>query len=444
MRNIIKRIGIVLACIVSIYIAMGEGVRATAVNDSKEYVLLGANDLGMHCIQQDYSSFMILPPANNIRVQVFEKGQTKNRLVTDGIKVSYEMIDNTTSVGKSNFWQYAKDYGYNVSTNIGITGNGLAGEMKLSEDQRYFEATAVPVTPYNDGSKVRNPYQLVKVTVTDTKTGKELAMTDKIVVPVSDEMDCGICHGENNTDLNILKAHDKLSGTSLVADLMKGERHKCADCHEDNAIGEKGKEDILPLSEAIHAFHADKVEVSPIQDPVCYSCHPGVETQCYRGVMKKEGIACGDEDCHGGVAQVAKSQSEGRQAWLQEPNCQECHGEKYANNEGKLYRNSYLNNSPAQEMNGKVQCISCHNGPHAEWESTLEIDNKLPESIQGEAGPIEKCSVCHNNKKQGKVHHSLTKEQRKVMQENKKAREGKAESKINIFKSLFKKYRETS
>ncbi len=419
MKKTVKRIGLVLACIFGIYIAITEGISATSVENEKEYVLLGANDLGMHCIQSDYSSFMILPPANNIRVQVFEKGKTKNRLVTDGIKVNYEMVDNTVSVGKSNFWQYAKDYGYNVAPNIGITGNGLKGEMELSPDQRYFQATAVPVVPYNDNSNVRNPYQLVKVTVIDAKTGNKLTTTDKIVVPVSDEMDCGVCHGETNTDINILKAHDKLSGTTLAADLMNGQRYKCASCHQDNAIGEEGKEGILPLSEAIHAFHTDKVEASPIQEPVCYSCHPGVETQCYRGVMKKEGVACGDAACHGDIAQVAKSQAEGRQAWLQEPNCQSCHNDKYATNEGQLYHNSYLNNAPAEEMNGKIQCISCHNSPHAEWESTLEIDNELPISLQGKADPIESCSVCHENKKQGKIHRSLTRAQKKMMKENK-------------------------
>lgn len=102
--------------------------------------------------------------------------------MTNGIKVNYEMIDNTTSVGKTNFWQYAKDYGYNVAPNIGITGNGLKGEMKLSADQKYFEATAVPVLPYNDNSTVRNPYQLVKVTVTDAKTGKEQTVRTVIMI----------------------------------------------------------------------------------------------------------------------------------------------------------------------------------------------------------------------------------------------------------------------
>lgn len=89
-------------------------------------------------------------------------------------------------------------------------------------------------------------------------------------------------------------------------------------------------------------------------------------------------------------------------------------------------------------MDGKVQCISCHNGTHAEWKSTVEIDNKLPESVQGKADFIEKCSVCHNNQKQEKMHRSLTREQKKVIQENKEVR-GETGAKENIFTRLFKK-----
>ncbi len=38
------------------------------------YVILAANDLGMHCIQSDYSKFMILPPGNNPNVGISAAG----------------------------------------------------------------------------------------------------------------------------------------------------------------------------------------------------------------------------------------------------------------------------------------------------------------------------------------------------------------------------------
>ncbi|HEY6872330.1 MAG TPA: carboxypeptidase-like regulatory domain-containing protein, partial [Geobacteraceae bacterium] len=55
---------------------------------SMNYTILAWSDLGMHCDQWDFSYFMLLPPSNNLRVQVFHRGTTTNPLTT-GITVSY-------------------------------------------------------------------------------------------------------------------------------------------------------------------------------------------------------------------------------------------------------------------------------------------------------------------------------------------------------------------
>ena len=235
----------------------------------------------------------------------------------------------------------------------------------------------------------------------DERTGAVLAETSNVVVPVSDEMDCGICHGETDTDRAILSAHDKLSGTSLVKDLDNGQRYPCGQCHKDNALGLPGKPDVLPLSQAIHGFHAGKM-TGVSTSPVCYSCHPGPVSQCSRGQMALAGISCDNEKCHGDMANVAKTQAEGRQAWLEEPDCGECHGEKYAANSGQLYRNSYLMNAPDEDMNDLILCASCHNSPHAEWVSGEPKDNLLPHSLLGYDSFIDKCTVCHNGS--GRMH----------------------------------------
>jgi hypothetical protein len=368
---------------------------------SEGYTILAMNDIGMHCYDTDFSSFLLLPPYNTLKAQVFKKGTGTAELVNKNIEVTYEIVDNTTSADKTNFWEYAKDYGYNVPPNIGITGNGLKGQFKLSADGKYYEATGIPLTPYNDGSTVRNPYQLVHISVKDKNTGKLLAEIDNVVAPVSNEMKCSICHGETGTDLNILKAHDELSGTHLVLDLMAGSRHKCSDCHKDNILGQPGKIDVKPLSQAIHGFHADKMTLSNIS-PKCYSCHPGPETQCYRGIMYSAGVNCVNSKCHGDMANVAKTQANGRQAWLEEPNCSNCHGAAYAVNLNTLYRNSYLQNSPCIEMNNLILCESCHNSPHAEWKSANAKDNLLPIKLLGYASYINKCTVCHQGS--GKIH----------------------------------------
>jgi hypothetical protein len=395
--------GTALLCITALYLAVNllSGDSQTAVaGAADDYVILSMNDLGMHCMQEDYSSYLILPPANTLKVQVFKKGNREAELITGGITVRYEMIDNTTSANKNNFWKYSKDYGYDVPPNIGITGNGLSGECKLSADKKYFEATAIPVVPYNDGSSKINPYQLAKITVMDKKTGKVLAETSNTVIPVSTEMDCAACHGKENTDADILKTHDKLSKTHLYKDLQQGKRYKCADCHADAAIGEQGISGVLPFSQAMHGFHTDKMAGQT--EPVCYSCHPGQLTLCYRGIMYANGVKCDDKRCHGDMANIAQSQKEGRVAWVNEPDCAACHGDKYSVNKNKLYRNSYLLNPPNKAMKGLILCASCHNAPHAEWKSTLKVDNQLPLSLLGYESYINECTVCHKGK--GKFH----------------------------------------
>ncbi len=388
-------IGIAVLCIAALILVLCicGGDTAASYNENSEYVIFSMNDSGMHCMQEDYSGFLILPPGNTLKVQVFKKGEEEAKLITNGITVKYEMIDNTTSADKNNFWEYAKSYGYDVSKNIGITGNGLKGECMLSEDKKYFEAAAIPVVPYNDGSEKLNPYQTVKITVIENTSGRVLAQTSNTVIPVSSEMDCGDCHGAKNTDLKILASHDRLSKTNLVSDLEKGIRHKCAECHRDNAINEKGKADMLPLSQAMHGFHADKMTTET--KPVCYSCHPGPVTQCYRGEMYVSGVKCGGENCHGDMANIALTQKNGRQAWVDEPDCGSCHGDKYSANKNILYRNSYLKNAPAGRMNGLIMCPSCHNSPHAEWKSSLAKDNLLPLGLLGYEDFINKCTVCH-------------------------------------------------
>ncbi len=408
-RAIVLGIVVVFACIAALLLinramsSVSTNVSTIATTSSDEYVILAANDHGMHCIQHDYSTFLLLPPANNLRVQVFKKGGRNGAtLIKSGITIKYEIIDNTTSSNKLNFWKYAKDYGYNVADDVGITGNKLSGEMVLSSDKKYYEATAIPVTPYNDSDpKKFNAYQLAKITVLDKKTNKPIALSDSVVVPVSDEMMCSACHGETDTDLSILKSHDQLSGTTLVQDFKNNIRHKCADCHKDNALDEKGKEGVKPLSEAMHGFHQSKMELTNIQ-PKCSVCHPGPNTQCNRGVMKKAGITCDNSKCHGTMGNVAATQKNGREAWLQEPDCGNCHGQEYASNPNTLYKNSYLQNAPGEEMNDKIRCQSCHNSTHAEWPSTLPIDNALPQSLLGYASYIDKCTVCHEG--EGKVH----------------------------------------
>ena len=71
-------------------------------------------------------------------------------IVTTGITVTYAIVDNTYSVGKSNFWDYAAHLGWSVTPNVGIAGFGLSGAMKLDGD--HFIAEFIPLTEYTDSA----------------------------------------------------------------------------------------------------------------------------------------------------------------------------------------------------------------------------------------------------------------------------------------------------
>jgi hypothetical protein len=380
---------------------------APGAASAAKYAVFAVNDLGMHCYQRSYSGFMILPPANNLKVQVFRKGGESAHLVTKGITITYRIVGNTRSSNKTDFWQYASSYGFiALKPNVGITGNKLSGRMKLSSDKRYWEAKAIPITPYRDDMTF-DPLQVASITVRSSSTHKVVATQPKVVVPVSDEMRCDLCHGPLDTAANILQAHDAANGTTLYADLQLGRRHACSECHRDNALGQAGVPGVKPLSQVVHGFHADKMNVPAVAafGTPCYACHPGAITKCLRGRMAQVGFTCTSAGCHGSMADVADSQGPptNREAWLQEPRCGGCHGATYAENPGQLYRNSYLANGP-EGMNGsKIQCESCHGSPHAEWRSTKSIDNQVPLKLQGLATFIKKCSTCHGGES-GRIH----------------------------------------
>src|SRR5512138_2579780 len=90
------------------------------------YALLGWNNLGMHCMDSDYSVFSILPPYNTIEANLIVGG----KLVTNGTgySVTYEAVTdpdgsfNSTSRGKGNFYEYVTAlYGASVQPESGLT-----------------------------------------------------------------------------------------------------------------------------------------------------------------------------------------------------------------------------------------------------------------------------------------------------------------------------------
>ncbi len=342
---------------------------------AQNYIIIGWNDLGMHCSNKDFSTLAILPPYNNLRAQVVRVGDsnTNPAVVTSGFRVTYEIPGNTYSVGKTNFWDYEDQlFGVNLDPNVGLEGNGLSGDMAAADD--YFYVDGVPLTPYTDDDlQHEDPFQLALITLYDN--GNQTITSTQPVAPVSNEINC-VSSGCHTSEQQILNEHENEGGfdpnnTPIL----------CADCHSDNALGTAGQEGVPSLSEVIHDKHADKTND-------CYKCHPGPNTQCLRGVMKTQhDFVC--QDCHGSVSDVAQSIKNGREPWQEEPSCGavECHGSNYAEEPGKLFKDS--------RGHGGLFCSACHGEPHAILPSGNERDNVQNVALQGHAGTLKECATCH-------------------------------------------------
>jgi hypothetical protein len=353
-----------------------------------QYVLLGWNDLGMHCYNRDFRDLAVLPPYNNLWVQVIRRGDPP-QIVTQGITVTYSFPANTYSVGKSNFWDYDLQlFGVNLAPNIGLTGKGLAGVMDRASD--HFVAEGIPLTEYDDNNwNNRQPFQLAEIIARDSN-GTELAR-NTVVAPVSTEMRCDKCHADGMIDsiatgrveTNILTLHDNENSDEYppghTTPLMNRRPVLCAECHASNALGMGGQPGIPNLSKAMHEKHAERV---PNTTDGCYNCHPGPSTKCLRDVMSQEhGMGC--VDCHGSMAEVAKNPN----PWLNEPRCDKCHTEaQYAQNNA-LYRRSTGHSG--------VYCEACHDSTHAIAPSSEPRDAIKFINLQGHSGTLDTCTVCH-------------------------------------------------
>ncbi len=435
---------------------------------SGKYRLLAWNDLGMHCMDgNDYSVFSILPPYNTLNAQLVERQNGDAKKITSGVTITYEAAPsldgklNTISSTKTNFWEYTQLlFGVNLQKDMGLKGFPVQSTtptpMKYEAAHEWWIAEGIPTSPKNDDGSV-NHYPLVKVVAKDLQ-GNLLAETTT-VLPVSDEMDCRMCHKSNgssearpgagwvnNADaekdykFNILRLHDDKHDISsyLPALQSKGYTYQnslyqtaqsgtpvlCAACHKSNALPGTGVGNIPPLTEAIHSKHANVVDPTTGQRldnqanrSACYACHPGSTTQCLRGAMGNAKNADGTlkmqcQSCHGGMRAVGQS---GREGWLDEPNCQSCHqnGQRhteavtdFATGTLRAALDTRFATNPNTPVQGKslyryskghkgMQCSACHGSTHAIYPSARAEDNLQSIAAQGHAGTINECTACH-------------------------------------------------
>ncbi len=366
------------------------------------WTLIGWNNLGMHCMDSDYSVFSILPPYNTFHAQLIDSSRG---LVADpaGIFLTYEAVRdpsgsiNSTAVGKTNFWQFVSAlYGASPAPDAGLTGLSMPGAgnapqpMSYDASQDWWAAEGVPITPYDDAGH-KNPYPLMRLVARD-RGGALLAET-RIVLPVSDEMSCTICHAsgsgnaakpaagwvnDKNPDrdyrLNVLRLHDDRQGTNplfrdalaragydargLYATAASGKPILCARCHASNALPGTGIAGITALTATLHTLHAGVIDPRNGQTleaatnrAACYSCHPGSTTRCLRGAMGSAvnpdgSLAMQCQSCHGPMSAVGSAD---RQGWLDEPSCQSCHTGTAVNNKGQIrFTSAFENGRPRQ------------------------------------------------------------------------------------------------
>jgi len=353
------------------------------------YKVVAWNNLGMHCMDADFSAFSILPPYNTVEAQVIDQN---GHLVTgsSGVTVTYEAVSdpdgsiNKTSSGKTNFWQFILDlFGVSLGEDRGLKGEDMPGPGNVPKEMTYdttlglFIAEGIPITPFDDAGK-KNYYPMMRIKALSSG-GATLAFTD-VVLPVSDEMDCTLCHGSGGPDaakpaagwvfnsdpqldyrLNILRLHDDrnasrpvyaqalsakgYSAGGLYPTATGGKAILCASCHASEALAGSGFTGIPPLTRSVHALHGDVVDPtngltldSVSNRSACYRCHPGSETKCLRGAMGNSvapdgAMAIQCQGCHGSMSAVGSSS---RTGWLMEPSCEQCHTGTAVQNNGQI------------------------------------------------------------------------------------------------------------
>ena len=110
--------------------------------------VLAFNDLGMHCIDREFSIFSILPPFNVVNAQVLFRDSGGNPVIMDDTEVElrYNSVAdpagsiNTYSSGKSDFWDHAAQlFGVNLQPGEGLTGLYMPEDNPLNSGEPLME-----------------------------------------------------------------------------------------------------------------------------------------------------------------------------------------------------------------------------------------------------------------------------------------------------------------
>ena len=389
--------------------------------------------------------FGVLPPYNTIHAHLIDNAGTLV-VAPGGYTVTYQAINdpitntiNTTSATKTNFWQYVADLGFGaLAADMGLKGFAMPGPgntpraLSFNTTDNTWMAEAIPMTNYADASAAPYPtnyFPMMRLVAKNT-SGAVLATTD-IVLPISDEMTCSVCHASNtgtaaarpsagwvgnanmarDVKLNILRKHDdrfKTSPVFLAAAASRGysasgleaqsaiKPFLCASCHATNALSLPGYPGVPPLTTSMHSLHStvtdpatnQTMESSTSRD-TCYNCHPGPKTQCLRGAMATLKTATGAnaiecQSCHGTMSTMAATT---RQGWLNEPTCQSCHSGTATVNSGQIAYTSVFSSGTTVRVAADQTFATSANTPAAGY--------SLYRFSKGHGGL--QCEACHGS-----------------------------------------------
>jgi len=360
---------------------------AIVITDTHQ--VLAFNDLGMHCADLDYSTFVILPPFNVVHSQIIERGSTPRIQNNREVNVSYRAVKDATgsinstsqnqagAVVKTNFWDINPDtgntyvfdlFGLNPPPDEGLafgqTMPGILNPYTANDPQpfnhfdsgkEWFAADGVPILPIDNAGQL-NAYPLMRVSATDPDTGKTLASLD-VVLPVAAEADCQNCHAagevaapttspidfilpddinDPNSVLqaakhNILALHDDKHGTRLLNEMPV----LCAGCHYSAAldlagIGPAGEQlDNDTMSGVMHDHHGQLTD--PDTGERLFPTDGTLEETCYQchpGKLTKclRGAMGGAGiECKDCHGSMLAVGSDTREPWVDEPRCESCH-----------------------------------------------------------------------------------------------------------------------
>lgn len=372
-------------------------------------VLLGWNNLGMHCMDSRYAEFAILPPYNTVEAQLIING----KLITNSTvpsasdyRITYEATAdptgsiNTSSVNKSDWITYAPilfglppsalpsaDYGLAHCNMPGalqpydaVNGN-IPQEMLFQPagilaPLNTFHAEGIPITPEDDAGNPNN-YPLMKLVAKEISTGTIVAES-KVVLPVSDEMSCKSCHAPNTNSkampaagwitapdpdqtyrLNVLKLHDEKEFASHAALYQDALAAKGINANGLYASATADKKPVLcascHASEALGApsFSSSNGSVPPLTQSV-HNTHAGVVIPGSTLTLNDSTNRDSCYSCHPGSKTHCLRGAMGSAVatdGTMEMQCQSCHGNM--SKVGDIHRTGWLN---------EPTCQSCHTG----------------------------------------------------------------------------------